>query len=235
MPATSPPLLLVLVLCAPGGPLAPVTTPPASRPAKRGWAPEQATGPADTPRAGDAQTAWATWQADAPGEWLELTYDRSVAIAEIQVHENDQPGAIARVLVGETASALVPVWQGPYTVKGDRNLLKIRAGGVRGRVVRLELASERIPGWNEIDAVEVIADDGTRQWASGARASSSYADGAPPEGLARLVGRRTTLHLVDGSTLTGDVTAVGAETLDVVVEGRTLTVMKTAVLYFARP
>ncbi|MCK6570206.1 hypothetical protein L6V77_03750 [Myxococcota bacterium] len=229
-------IALVVGLGAPKGPLAPVTAAPTSPgPAHRGWAPEQATGPADTPRAGDAQTAWATWQADAPGEWLELTYDRLVPVAEIQIHENDKPGAIARVLAGDGTAPPVVVFEGPYSVTGERNLLKIRAGGVPARLIRIELASERVPGWNEIDAVELIGVDGTRQWATGARASSSYADGAPPEGTARLVGKRTTLHLVNGTALTGTVERVGPETIDLTVDRRTLSVMKTAVMYFERP
>lgn len=226
--------VLAVLLGAPSGPLTPITTP--SPPAvRRGWSPEQATGPADTPRAGDAQTAWATWQADAPGEWLELTYDRVVSVAELQIHENDKPGAIARVLIGDGVGPLKVVFEGTYPVKEDRNVLKIRAGGVPGRVVRLELASERVAGWNEIDAVELIGTDGSRQWATSARASSSYADGAPPEGLARLVGRRTALHLVNGTILGGTVLSVGTESLDLATEGRTLTVMKSAIMYFERP
>ena len=33
----------------------------------------------------------------------------------------------------------------------------------------------RVPGWNEIDAVEVVG-DGLRQWAATATASSSFSD-----------------------------------------------------------
>ena len=33
---------------------------------------------------------------------------------------------------------------------------------------------QRVAGWNEIDAVELIGRDGSRQWAKGANASSSY-------------------------------------------------------------
>jgi hypothetical protein len=33
-----------------------------------------------------------------------------------------------------------------------------------------------VPGWNEIDAVELIGRDGSHQWAKQASASSTYAE-----------------------------------------------------------
>jgi len=38
------------------------------------------------------------------------------------------------------------------------------------------LDRRRVPGWNEIDAVELVGRDGSRQWATSAIASSSYAE-----------------------------------------------------------
>jgi hypothetical protein len=43
--------------------------------------------------------------------------------------------------------------------------------------VRVYLDTAKVPGWNEIDAVELIGRDGTRQWAVSATASSTYAQG----------------------------------------------------------
>ena len=37
------------------------------------------------------------------------------------------------------------------------------------------LFADRVPDWNELDAVE-LEGDGIRQWVSEAKASSSYAD-----------------------------------------------------------
>lgn len=228
MPAA--PLTACLVAALLGGPLS------MDRPqARRNWGPEQATGPADTKVAGDAVTAWATWQADAPGEWLELTFERTVSIAEIQIHETEKPGAISRVVVSGGDAAPQEVFTGPYSVQGNRHLLKIRGGGARGRVVRIELASEKFPGWNEIDAVELIGTDGSRQWAVSATASSSYADGAPPDPLHALVGKTTGIHLSNNTTLTGRIQAFGTEWVEVVVDGRSVIVLKSAILYFDKP
>ena len=48
-------------------------------------------------------------------------------------------------------------------------------GSVTARAVKVYLDTRRVPGWNEIDAVEMVGRDGQRQWASQARASSSFA------------------------------------------------------------
>ena len=42
--------------------------------------------------------------------------------------------------------------------------------------LQADLDTSRVPGWNEIDAVEIVGHDGSRQWASQAAASTSYAD-----------------------------------------------------------
>jgi len=48
--------------------------------------------------------------------------------------------------------------------------------GVQANQIKVYLDRRRVPGWNEIDAVELIGRDGSRQWATSAMASSSYAE-----------------------------------------------------------
>jgi hypothetical protein len=52
----------------------PPPPPPSPVRSKRSGGPEQATGPPDTPRAGDISTAWASQTADGQDEWLRLHY-----------------------------------------------------------------------------------------------------------------------------------------------------------------
>ena len=47
---------------------------------------------------------------------------------------------------------------------------------VTARTVKLYLDSAGVPGWNEIDAVELVGRDGSHQWARSATASSTYAE-----------------------------------------------------------
>jgi hypothetical protein len=42
--------------------------------------------------------------------------------------------------------------------------------------VKVYLDTARVPGWNEIDAVQIIGRDGSQQWAKHATASSTYAE-----------------------------------------------------------
>ena len=46
---------------------------------------------------------------------------------------------------------------------------------MRARHLKIYLDTSAVAGWNEIDAVEIVAKDGSRQWACEATASSSYA------------------------------------------------------------
>jgi hypothetical protein len=42
----------------------------------------------------------------------------------------------------------------------------------------VEFDTTRVGGWTEIDAVELVGRDGSRQWAKSADASSTFADKA---------------------------------------------------------
>ena len=250
-------LALLTSAVATAEPLAVATGPtgPTSATApKRNWGPEQATGAPDTSTAADAVTAWASWRADAPGEWLEVEFAREVEIAEIDIHESFNPGAISRVsVVGPNRDGVVdtpPGWRptgppetpsarssilfsGTYVARSGVNVMVVKPSDhPRGRFVRIDLLSEKVPGWNEIDAVQLVGTDGSKQWAVGARASTSYADGAPPDPFQALIGHRAVVHLANGSTLDGVVESMGAEWVRVMVGGQGLVVLKTSVLYF---
>jgi hypothetical protein len=58
-------------------------------------------------------------------------------------------------------------------------------GNVLANSIKVYLDTARVPGWNEIDAVELIGRDGSRQWAKQASASSTYADISGPTSTLR--------------------------------------------------
>jgi hypothetical protein len=100
-----------------------------------------------------------------------------VEVAEVRVRETYNPGAISKI------SAMLPngqemiVWQGieaPAQAPVDRSF-QIPAG-IQANEIKVYLDRSRIPGWNEIDAVELVGRDGSQQWAASAVASSSYAE-----------------------------------------------------------
>jgi hypothetical protein len=143
----------------------------------RRWSALQATGAPDTPVAGDIGAAWASKEADMGDVWLELDFEIAVAPQSIRIRETYNPGAVARVeavLEGGTRETL---WEGRADAAQAPRWFEpaLRSASASVRTIRLVLDTNRVQGWNEIDAVELLG-DGRRQWASEARASSSYSD-----------------------------------------------------------
>jgi hypothetical protein len=145
---------------------------------QRNWGPEQVVGPPDTHAAGDIPTAWAPLSSQGGrDEWLQVNYDHAVDISEIRVRETHNPGAIAKLAAVLPDGQEVVIWEGakpPAEPPTDTGFAA--PAGLQAQSLKIYLDRTRAPGWNEIDAVELIARDGTRQWASSATASTSYAD-----------------------------------------------------------
>lgn len=144
--------------------------------AARPWSPEQLIGEADTMSAGDHPTAWAPAQQNAGLEWIQVGYEHAVEIAQVRVRETASPGAVSQVTALLDDGRELLIWQGieqpgpaPYDSPFDA------PRGIVARAVRIYLDTNRTTGWEEIDAVELIGTDGTRQWATSASASSTYA------------------------------------------------------------
>ncbi len=145
---------------------------------QRNWGPEQVVGPPNTHAAGDIPTAWAPLSSQGGrDEWLQVNYDRAVDISEIRVRETHHPGAIARLAAVLPDGQEVVIWEGVTpTAQAPVDTSFSAPSGLQAQSVKVYLDRTRAPGWNEIDAIELVARDGTRQWASSATASSSYAD-----------------------------------------------------------
>jgi hypothetical protein len=148
-----------------------------SRPRGPSWSPGQAAGPPDTTTHADSTSAWAPASQNGGREWLKVSFPKSVEISEINIHESYNPGAVSRVV------ALLPngrertLWEG--AAAADSALIEHSIPvhkGTRSDTIRIELDTSRVPGWNEIDAVELVGSDGSRQWASSATASSWYGE-----------------------------------------------------------
>jgi hypothetical protein len=144
----------------------------------RRWGQEQVVGEPDTQQLGDLPTAWAPKQQNGGEEWLQVEFENAVALAEINVHETHNPGAISKV------AAILPdgserlIWEGDFDQEQATDIVE-RAFQVRDAItansVKIYLDTARVPGWNEIDAVELVGADQSRQWAASAKASSTYA------------------------------------------------------------
>ena len=145
---------------------------------QRSWGPEQMVGPPNTQDAGDHATAWAPKTSRGAGEeWIHLGYDNTVELAQINVRETYNPGAISKIAAVLPNGQETILWEGVEPVsQAPVNMSFSLPAGVQANHVKVYLDRRRVPGWNEIDAVELVGRDGSRQWATSATASSSYAE-----------------------------------------------------------
>jgi hypothetical protein len=144
----------------------------------RSWGPEQVVGPPDTTQGGDIPTAWAPRSPQGSGEeWLHLGYEQAVEVAEVRVRETYNPGAVSKVAAVLPNGQETVLWEGtepPGQAPVDRSFSV--PAGIQANQIKVYLDRQRSPGWNEIDAVELVGRDGSHQWAASAMSSSSYAE-----------------------------------------------------------
>jgi hypothetical protein len=150
-------------LAAPGNPIS--------------WSPGQAAGAPDTQQAGDVRTAWASQNQDGGAEWLKLEYERPVELAQIRVRETYNPGAVSAITALLENGSEVTLWEGEEPKSEAPVEMEFNVPiGIVAKKVTVHLDTARVPGWNEIDAVELVGRDGTRQWAKSASASSYFGE-----------------------------------------------------------
>jgi hypothetical protein len=161
------------------------------------WGLEQATGPPNTRTPGDQPTAWASQTPDSQPEWLEVLYAKAVKPDQIDVHETYNPGAVYKITAFDQFGNEGTLWEGTDPTPPNSGMgvssFTIKNGFSTDRV-RIYLASDKVPGWNEIDAVGLkYGWLGRVIWADKAKASSTYGGGggmfgggpAPNYGLSR--------------------------------------------------
>ena len=112
-------------------------------------------------------------------------------ITEVRVRETYNPGAISKVTALLANGTEVTLWEGvePKSEAPVEMSFQVPES-VNAKSVKVYLDTKRVPGWNEIDAVQLIGRDGSQQWASQVTASSTYAE---PRGVSeptRLVEER---------------------------------------------
>ena len=141
------------------------------------WHAMQAAGPPDADPTQDDRNAWAPHDEQMPEpQWIELTYARPDHITAVQVFEVCSPGALAEVYSRDERGTLRLLWsgsspethEGPFEITFERTKYRVQS-------LKLVLDTQRVEGWNEIDAVKLTGEGG-EQWAVAAKASSSFAD-----------------------------------------------------------
>ncbi|HSY50306.1 MAG TPA: hypothetical protein VLC46_15955 [Thermoanaerobaculia bacterium] len=121
------------------------------------WSANQATGAPNVERYGDDGKAWTSKTADGGIEWLELTFPKAVFATEVRIRESCGSGAVIKVEIFDDKGAPHAVWSGNdptkelnyFPVKFDKTTFKTDR-------VKITLATNVVPGWNEIDAVQLV-------------------------------------------------------------------------------
>lgn len=123
------------------------------------WAASNALGAPDVyPASGDNAHAWASLGADSGPEWIEVGYAQPTPISAVDVVETFNPGAVQRVVLTTASGEHVVAYTGAAVAAGAAsrtNRIAVACTAEPIVAVRVELDSQAVPGWNEIDAIGV--------------------------------------------------------------------------------
>ncbi len=122
------------------------------------WSASQASGAPDTTSYGDHSTAWAPAASEGGEEWIELTYERSVVPAGVDIRESSGAGCVTRVEAwDEGADAWVVLWEGMDPSPDEFTVFSPPLDAVTITTQRIRVTIDTsVPGWNEIDAVSLV-------------------------------------------------------------------------------
>jgi hypothetical protein len=127
---------------------------------QEGWSANQATGAPNVDKYGDDSKAWTSKTPDAGIEWLDLTYPKAVHAEEVRVRESCGSGAVIKVEVFDEQGGAHNVWAGnDPTTELNYLMVKFPKTAYKTGRVKITLATNVVPGWNEIDAVQLVGSD----------------------------------------------------------------------------
>jgi hypothetical protein len=121
----------------------------------------QLIGKPDVENYSDNGKAWTSKEADKGVEWCKVTFAKPVNATEVRIRQNYGPGAIIKVELVDTDGKMHSVWEGPDKTQYKENtiqylLVKFEKTTYKVKSVKITLATNAVPGWNEIDAVQLV-------------------------------------------------------------------------------
>ncbi len=137
--------------------------------------PFAATGEPDTEGCGDSNYAWTTREEDDGLHHIELVYWDKVYVSQIRVFENFNPGAVKKIEL-LNGGDFFTMWEGeyhperecPYVFEASYSYMDSlnitrKMTPFRTDTVKITVDTD-VPGWNEIDAVELIGYQESWYW-----------------------------------------------------------------------
>ncbi len=119
----------------------------------------QVKGPPDVyPASGDEPKAWAQKEVDTPNEFIVVGYSKPVVAEAIWVFETFNPGAISKISV-TAAGVTSVVYENPTpkSIGACGHVLSVSTKTCSPiSSVRIDVASDKVPNYNEIDAVGLL-------------------------------------------------------------------------------
>jgi hypothetical protein len=124
------------------------------------WSANQATGAPNVDKYADDGKAWTSKTPDAGIEWLDLKYPKPVHANEVRVRESCGSGAVIKIELFDEGGLAHTVWAGnDPTTELNYLMVKFPKTAYKADRVKITLATNVIPGWNEIDAVQLVGTD----------------------------------------------------------------------------
>ncbi len=125
-----------------------------------GWSASQATGAPNVDKYGDDGAAWTSKTPDGGIEWLDLKFAKPVHATEVRVRESCGSGAVIKIEIYDELGMAHAVWQGSDpTTELNYFMVKFPKTTFKTDRVKITLATNVVPGWNEIDAVQLVGTD----------------------------------------------------------------------------
>ena len=125
-----------------------------------GWSANQSTGAPNVDSYGDNGAAWTSKTPDGGIEWLDLKYPKPVHATEVRIRESCGSGAAIKIEVYDEQGGAHAVWQGnDPTTELNYLMVKFPKTTFKTDRVKVTLATNVVPGWNEIDAVQLVGTD----------------------------------------------------------------------------
>ena len=125
-----------------------------------GWSANQATGAPNVDKYGDDGAAWTSKTPDGGIEWLDLKYAKPVHATEVRVRESCGSGAVIKIEIYDELGMAHTVWQGADpTTELNYFMVKFPKTTFKTDRVKITLATNVVPGWNEVDAVQLVGVD----------------------------------------------------------------------------
>lgn len=121
------------------------------------WSANQVAGAPNVEKYGDNGKAWAPKNQDGGIEWLDLKFPKPVFATEVRILESCGSGAVIKVELFDEQGAPHVVWAGnDPTTELNYLLVKFAKTTYKTDRVKVTLATNVIPGWNEVDAVQLV-------------------------------------------------------------------------------